>query len=122
MALGYQVKLRFIIDQKDSLNNMIYLKDVFNLFLIHRKLTKKIKIGYMHRIETNSFVKIPLIIKYLDEFNLKTKKKESYYKWKKVYNMILDKKHLNKEGLDNIKNLSKKVNLITSVTKKISNK
>lgn len=26
MKLGYQVKLRFMIDQKDSLDNMLYLK------------------------------------------------------------------------------------------------
>ena len=61
MTLGYQVKLRFMIDQKDSLNDMLYLKDVLNLFLTHRK--SKEKIANMHRIESNSFVKISLIIK-----------------------------------------------------------
>ena len=92
MTLGYQVKLRFMIDQKDSLNDMLYLKDVLNLFLTHRK--SKEKIENMHRIESNSFVKISLIINYLNTFELKTKKKESFFKWKEIYNMVLDKQHL----------------------------
>jgi hypothetical protein len=79
MALGYQVKLRFMIDQKDSLDNMLFIKDQLNLFLTHRKL-KKGSIGTMHRIESNSFVKAPLIIEYLNKFRLKSKKQESFDK------------------------------------------
>ena len=33
MKLGYHVKLRFMLDQKDSLNNMLFIKDQLNLFL-----------------------------------------------------------------------------------------
>jgi hypothetical protein len=120
MKLGYQVKLRFMIDQKDCLNNMIYLKDILNLYLTYRKSKNNIK--DIHRIESNSLVKIPLILSYLDKFNLKTKKKESYNKWKEIYIMILDKQHLNKNGLENIKKLSKQINIITSQNKKIGNK
>jgi len=79
MALGYQVKIRFMIDQKDSLAEMLYLKDLFNLLLTNRKI-KKGSLGTMHRIESNSFIKVPLIIQYLNKFNLKTKKKESFSK------------------------------------------
>jgi hypothetical protein len=79
MTLGYQVKLRFMIDQKDSLNTMLFIKDQLNLFLTHRKL-KKGSIGSMHRIESNSFIKAPLIIEYLNKYPLKTKKQESFNK------------------------------------------
>jgi len=79
MTLGYQVKLRFMIDQKNSLNTMLFIKDLLNLFLTHRKL-KKGMIETMHRIESNSFVKAPLIIKYLSCYRLKTKKQESFNK------------------------------------------
>jgi hypothetical protein len=120
MTLGYQVKLRFMIDQKDSLNDMLYLKDVLNLFLTHRK--SKEKIENMHRIESNSFVKIPLIINYLNTFELKTKKKESFLKWKEIYNMVLDKQHLNINGLETIRKLSKEINIITSLTRKTGSK
>ena len=61
MTLGYQVKLRFMIDQKDSLDNMNFIKNQLNLFLTHRKL-KKGTVGTVHRIESNSFLKAPLII------------------------------------------------------------
>lgn len=122
MVLGYQVKLRFMIDQKDSLNNMLYLKDLMNLILTHRKLPKNKINSSMHRIETNSFVKVPLIIGYLDEFSLKTKKKESFYKWKQIYKMIFNKEHLTEDGLKTIRNISKQVNLITSISRKTGNK
>lgn len=122
MILGYQVKLIFMIDQKDSLDNMLYLKNLLNLFLTHRKLSKNETKISMHRIETNSFIKAPLIIKYLDKFELKTKKRFSFYKWKEVYNMVLNKKHLTEYGLKVIRKLSKEINLITSISRKTGNK
>ena len=90
-----------------------------NLFLINRK-TKKV--DNMYRIESNSILKVPLIFEYLEKFNLKTKKKYSYLKWKQVYEMILNKEHITENGLYNIKILSKQVNLITSITKKTGSK
>lgn len=121
MTLGYQVKLRFMIDQSESLNDMIILKEILHLILTHRKL-KKGAAGNMHRIETSSFNKLPLIINYVNSFILKTNKKESFDKWLEVYNMTLSKKHLNQESLDKIKALSKRVNLITSITRKSGSK
>jgi len=121
MALGYPVKLRFMIDQKDSLDNMLFIKDQLNLFLTNRKL-KKGSIGTMHRIENNSFVKVPLIIEYINRFRLKTKKKESFDKWVSVYQLVQSKAHLTEKGLNEIKKLSKEINIITSITKKIGDK
>lgn len=118
MTLGYQVKLRFMIDQKDSLHEMLYIKNQLNLYLSHRKL-KKGSIGTMHRIESNSFIKVPLIIEYINRFKLKTKKQESFDKWVTVYKLVKNKAHLTEQGLNEIRKLSKQVNLITSVTKKI---
>ena len=121
MTLGYQVKLRFMIDQKDSFTEMVFIKDQLNLFLSHRKL-KKGSTGTMPRVETNSFIKIPLIVKYLNEFRLKTKKQESFDKWVTVYHLVLAKAHLTEKGLHEIRKLSKQVNLITSITNKTGNK
>ena len=121
MFLGYQVKLRFMIDQKDSLNTMLNIKDKLNLFLTHRKL-KEGSIGTMHRIESNSFIKVPLIIEYVNRFNLKSKKQESFNKWVTVYELVQNKAHLTKEGLAEIRKLSKEINIITSITKKIGDK
>ena len=121
MALGYQVKLRFMIDQKDCLNTMLFIKDLLNLFLTNRKL-KEGSVGVMHRIESNSFVKVPLIIEYLNKFKLKSKKQESFNKWVTVYELVKNKAHLTEKGLSEIRKLSKEVNIITSVTKKIGDK
>lgn len=121
MTLGYQVKLRFMIDQSESLNDMIILKEILHLILTYRKL-KKGAVGNMHRIETSFFNKLPLKLNYLTSFTLKTNKKESFDKWLEVYNMTLSKKHLNKESLDKIKALSKRVNLIMSITRKSGSK
>ena len=121
MTLGYQIKLRFMIDQKDSLDNMLFIKDQLNLFLTNRKL-KKGTTGTMHRIESNSFVKVPFIIEYINRFRLKSKKQESFDKWVVVYELVKNKAHLTEEGLNVIRKLSKEINLITSITKKIGDK
>ena len=121
MILGYQVKLRFMIDQKDSLDTLLYIKSQLNLFLTHRKQKKGLS-GSMYRIESNSFIKVPLIVQYLNKFRLKTKKQESFDNWVLVYELVKYKSHLTKEGLDEIKILSKQINLITSVTNKIGHK
>ena len=120
MLLGYQVKLRFMIDQKDSLDNMLFIKDQLKLFLTHRKL-KKGSVGLMHRVETTSFVKVPFIIQYINKFNLKTKKQQSFDKWVTVYDMVNNKAHLTETGLNDIRRLSKQVNLLTSITNKTGN-
>jgi hypothetical protein len=120
MTLGYQVKLRFMIDQKNALEQMLYIKDILNLFLTYRKDKNGIK--NIYRIESNSFLKVPLILEYIDRFNLKTKKKESYENWKLIYSMVMNKEHLNENGLNIIRDLSKQINLITSQTRKTGNK
>jgi hypothetical protein len=39
-----------------------------------------------------------------------------------VYELVINKAHLTEEGLSRIRKLSKEVNLITSITKKIGDK
>ena len=73
----------------------------------------------MHRIESTSFIKMPLIIEYLNKFRLKSKKQESFYKWVTVYELVKKKAHLQEKKLSEIRKLSKQVNLITSITKKL---
>jgi len=121
LALNYQVKLRFMIDQKDSLDTLLIIKNIWNMILTHRKL-KNIDMKVMYRVEINSFVKVQPIIDYLNKFSLKTKKKESFRLWVQVYNLVKTDSHLTAEGLDQIKIMSKQVNITTSVTKKTGDK
>ena len=53
---------------------------------------------------------------------MKTKKKEAFNKWVKVYELVNKKEHLTENGLIEIRKISKQVNLITSITKKIGDK
>jgi hypothetical protein len=53
---------------------------------------------------------VPSIIKYLSNFPLKTKKQKAFEKWCKIYTMMFKKEHLTIDGLNTIKELSKKVN------------
>jgi hypothetical protein len=58
----------------------------------------------------------------LNKFRLKTKKQESFDKWVLVYELVKNKDHLTKDGLNEIRILSKQINLITSVTGKTGHK
>ena len=80
MRLKFQVKLRFIIDQKDSLETLLLIMPIWGMRLTNRKLIDPEDKG-MHRIETDSFIKVcfaKAIRDYLTQFGLKTKKKESF--------------------------------------------
>ena len=65
---------------------------------------------------------IPNLIKYLDLFPLKTKKKESFSDWVKIYNLLQSHVPLNKETLNEIKSLTKSLNINNSLTHKIGYK
>lgn len=123
MALGYQVKLRFMIDQKDSLDTMLIIKELWGMILTQRKLKNNdINSKILHRVEINSFIKVQRIIDYLNKFGLKTKKQESFNKWVTVYDLVNNKAHLTENGLNQIRKISKEINLITSITGKTGDK
>lgn len=61
-------------------------------------------------------------MEYLNKFRLKTKKEESFNKWVTVYGLVKNKAHLTEEGLNEIRKISKEINLITSVTNKTGDK
>lgn len=111
MALGYQVKLRFMIDQKDSLNTLLFIKNQWDMILSPRKLAGGDSIS-MHRVETNSFVRVKPIIEYLSIFRLKTKKQISFDKWVTVHKLVCEKAHLTEQGLNEIRKIKKEINLL----------
>ena len=47
---------------------------------------------------------------YFDNYNLVSKKKESYLKWKSLYNRLVNKDHLNSETRLELINLAKQIN------------
>lgn len=54
--------------------------------------------------------KLKIIINYLKRYPLKTNKSLAFTKWCKIYNIILNKEHLNEIGLNKIHSLTKEMN------------
>ena len=109
---GYRVVLRFLLDQKYAEKQLLYIKNLFGFgFVSLRKETDKV-----YRYTNNSFKGLVSVNSYFMKYPLKTKKSTSFVKWNKAYALILKKSHLTKEGLDKIRILSRKVNIINSET------
>lgn len=53
---------------------------------------------------------------YFDNYTLKSKKKDSYLKWKSLYNKLVNKDHLNKDTRLELINLAKQINTLNKVT------
>ena len=110
-----RVMLRFILDQKNSES---LFKSIYNLFN-YGFISLRFKTNNVFRFTINSFEGLVFVRQYLDNFPLKTKKLISYSLWLKILNMILNKEHLDIEGLNIIEKLSKTININNSLTKKI---
>lgn len=96
-----QIQLRYIISQKNELK-------LFNI--ISKLLKGRISIlkSYNGHNLTVNYMNLKKIINYLEKYPLKTKKKVTYVKWKKVYIMMKENKHKTIKGLEKIKRIKKK--------------
>lgn len=63
-----------------------------------------------YKIEISGLAKIKLLIEYLEKFPLLTSKENDFQDWKKAYNLIIQKLHLNDEGRALIKELKLNMN------------
>lgn len=115
--LGYVTKLRFILDQNDELI-LNYIKLLFNT----GKVSKRKNSINQYRYTITGFNNFKLLFNYFTIYPLKTKKYYSYLKFKDIYNIINNKKHLTLEGLNKINILRKEINIENSLNKKIGNK
>jgi hypothetical protein len=110
---GYRVQLRFCLDQKfafDQLNN------ICDLFGYGKVILRK---QDTYRYYCDSFVGLGPICNYFTNFPLKTKKSNSLTNWLKVYNMVLKKEHLSEEGLQEVRNIKRSINLNNAENTKI---
>ena len=86
MVTGYQLQLRFSITQKD----LYVIKPIGALFNKRVLYNKK---GFYYFILTDNENLIKLV-NYINLNPLLTKKKISFIKWLKLYNIFLKKEHL----------------------------
>jgi Proton-conducting membrane transporter/NADH-Ubiquinone oxidoreductase (complex I), chain 5 N-terminus/LAGLIDADG endonuclease len=97
------VTVRYIISQKDDIEFSSSLANLINGYVSYLKSYS----GYNTVVNST---KLSVIIKYLNSFPLKTKKHISYIRWLKVHKLVINKEHLNREGIEKIKCLIKFIN------------
>lgn len=111
--LGNVIKMRYLLDQKDS----IILNKVYQLFGFG-KVTLRSGTEKVYRYTATGFKVLNNVIDYFGFYPLKTKKACSLDKWLIVHNQVSCKLHLTEQGLSNIRNLQKQINLNNSITNK----
>ena len=109
----YRIILRFIIDQKNSLSLLTFIRDQFG----YGKVIVRNK--DMYRYYCNSYIGLSYVNSYFSTFKLKSKKAVSYANWLKVYKMVINKEHLTTQALERIRYLKKTININNSLTNKI---
>nr|YP_009415186.1 hypothetical protein [Pseudopithomyces chartarum]ASL69830.1 hypothetical protein [Pseudopithomyces chartarum] len=97
------VTVRYIISQKDNIEFSNHLAKLINGYVSYLKSYE----GY--NIVVNS-TKLSIIIKYINNFPLQTKKHISYIRWLKIHQRVINKEHLTPEGIEKIKYLIKSIN------------
>jgi hypothetical protein len=95
--------VRYVISQKDDIEFSKDLAVKINGYITHVKSYN----GYNTVV---NFGKLSIVLLYLKNYPLKTKKFISYKRWLKIYELVKNKKHLTPEGKIIIKFLSKLIN------------
>jgi LAGLIDADG endonuclease len=103
---GFRVILRFLIEQKNAESLLLHIRSLFGF----DQVILRGKTNAVYRYHVNSFKGLISVKNYFLTFPLKSKKGESFNKWNKVYNMVLNKEHLILVGLDKIRILAKTIN------------
>lgn len=104
-TLGFRTNLRFILDQNDK----YALEKILDLFKKGHIYNRPDNLN-AYRYTIDSLAGYSILVSYFYSFPLKTYKKEAFQKWKDIYEMMINKEHLNQEGLDMIQKLAKFVN------------
>ena len=102
-----RIEVRFVLEQEQQLSDctensfykpiMVKIQSFFNINTDLRISKHNIDKNYWF-IEVTSLNKLNLLIQYLKIFPLLTAKRNDFDDWLKVYQLILDNRHLSEEG------------------------
>jgi hypothetical protein len=112
-ALGHVIKMRYLLDQKNS-SILIKIRDLFGF----GKVTLRSKTDGVYRYTATGFKSMNNVISYFNVFPLLTKKGCSIEKWLSIHNLVYNKLHLTEEGLAQVRALQKQININNSMTNK----
>jgi hypothetical protein len=119
-----RIEVRFALEQRKNLNGnfidvdnniysyeaiMLLIYSFFNLSTNLRLSTHNVDKTYFI-VELTSLTKLNILIQYLKTYPLLTAKRNDYDDWVKVYNLILDNKHLTESGKLLIKQIKSNMN------------
>lgn len=110
-ALGSVIRMRYILDQK----NEAVLRAVQALFGFG-KIAERKEALEVYRYTVYGFTNMTAVRNYFAHFPLLTKKSQSLAQWNQIHDMVLAKKHLSREGLDEVRRLAKSINIRNSQT------
>ena len=111
-ALDHVIKMRYLLDQKDS-NILQVIRNLFGF----GKVTLRSKTDGVYRYTATGFKSINDVISYFKEFPLFTKKARSFDKWLTIHNLVSNKLHLTEKGLAQVRVLQRQINIDNSMTK-----
>jgi len=112
-ALGHVIKMRYLLDQKDS-SILLIIRNLFGF----GKVTLRSKTDGVYRYTATGFKSMNDVISYFKVFPLLTKKAQSFEKWLTIHNLVFNKLHLTEEGLTQVRVLQKQINIENGMTKK----
>ena len=112
-ALGHVIKMRYLLDQKDS-SILLIIRNLFGF----GKVTLRSKTDGVYRYTVTGFKSMNDVISYFKVFPLLTKKAHSFEKWLTIHNLVSNKLHLSEEGLAQVRALQKQINVENGMTKK----
>ena len=109
-STGY--RFRYILTQKWDANKSV-LEHITNLFaeLSVKGSVVTHTVSNIWEIRINGVKNCKGLFTYFDEYNLITKKVESYSKWKIIHSRLISGDHLNEVTRDELVTLAKKVNI-----------
>lgn len=112
-SLGYVIRMRYLLDQKDK-SILLIIQNIFQL----GKVTLRSQTKGVYRYTITGFKPMKSVITYFKQFPLLTKKAGSFNKWLEIHNIVSNKSHLSVPGLNKVKRLQTQINLGNSLTKK----
>lgn len=112
-ALPQVIKIRYLLDQKDS-SILLVINNLFGF----GKVTLRSKTDGVYRYTVTGFKPMNDVISYFEVFPLKTKKALSFEKWLGIHNIVSNKLHLSEKGLAQVRALQKEININNSMTNK----
>ena len=112
-TLGHAIKMRYILDQKDS-SILLIIRNFFGF----GKVTLRSETDGVYRYTATGFKSMTSVMSYFKVFPLLTKKASSLDKWSNIHKIVSNKLHLTEQGLAQVKSLQKQVNIDNSITKK----